>query len=143
MDLVVGAAEEAQRERTHLDRVTGVHDRDVEAGRRLRHALRSEDRDAGVLAEDPIEVIGRPVVRMLMGERDRDDVAQIEEGVGERTGVDDEGLALVADGEGGVLVLRDSHAPSQARRCRVGKRTGRGGLDFAGAGRAWHNRTVA
>ena len=47
---------------------------------------------------------------------------EVDQRVGERPGVDDQGLPGVVEGEGGVLVLGDSHAPSQAAADGVGKR---------------------
>ena len=66
-------------------------------------------------------MVGRPVVGVLMSQDDRDDIAEVDQRVGERSGVDDEGLSRLADGEGGMVMLGDSHASSQQSAMPVGK----------------------
>ena len=103
------------------DGVARIHDGDVVAGRGLRDTLGSEDRSIRRVLEKAVEVVGRPVVGVLMGQDDRDDVAEIDQGVGEGSRIDDQRLSRLVDGERGVVVLGDSHASSQRPRCAVGK----------------------
>ena len=49
------------------------------------------------------------MVGVLVGEDDADDIAEVEQRVGERSRVDDEALSGLVDGERGMVVLGDSH----------------------------------
>ena len=80
----------------------GVHGDHVVPGCRLDDALRAVDRNTGKPLRT-VEVIGRPVVGVLVGEDDADDLAEVDEGSGVGPRIDDQGLARLVQSEGGML----------------------------------------
>jgi len=92
-----------------LDRVAVGDDVDLEPVRRVRDALRSVEHRVGVRLAEVGELVGRPVVGVLVGHDDGVDVVQVDQGSGERAGVDDELAPVLLDDEAGVFEFREAH----------------------------------
>ncbi|GAA5027939.1 hypothetical protein GCM10025738_05580 [Microbacterium fluvii] len=65
-------------------------------------------------------MLGRPVIGVLVGEHHGDEIAEIEQRIGEIPRIDHEGLPTFADREAGVFVFGHSHDPSQPRTRSAG-----------------------
>ena len=108
-------AEELQGEPAGGDLVAVVDDRDRIGGCGDGHTLRSEDLRVGVHLEDAVELLGSPVVGVLVGDDDGHDVTEIGERHRECTGVDDQRFVGFFEDEGGVFVLGQLHGASLRR----------------------------
>lgn len=67
-------------------------------------------------------MIGRPVVRMLMGDHDSHQIGEVVQGCRERSGIDQKGLLVRIETEGGMFELGDAHGMSQLLQVAHGKR---------------------
>jgi hypothetical protein len=109
VDHRVPRAVERQGEGPRLDHVAVGDHVDLEPVRRVRHALRAVQDRVGVRLAQVGELVGRPVVGVLVRDDDRVDVVQVDQGSGERSRVDDELAPVLLDDEAGVFEFREAH----------------------------------
>ncbi len=142
MDDFVGTPEESQGESADVDGVAGRDDGDVVSLCGAGDPGGGEDRRAGCRAQESVEVVGRPVVRVLMGDHDPDQIGEVVQGRRERPGVDQKGLLVRIETEAACsnLVTRMEESTPSARprqtysasdSVRHARDSGEGGVDLA------------
>lgn len=115
MDDRVPTAREGEREGAGAAGIPCRHDLPRVARQRRRDPGGSEQLRVGCRGQQPVEVLGRDVVGVLVRDDDAHEPRRVEGG-GEAPGVDDEARAVVLDDQAGVLALREDHGATVVTR---------------------------